>query len=186
MSAAAGVDNNQELRAAWGFSTYFYAVEKDGDLYRYTRTGGPWAAKITTCSDLYDMDIERMWGDGTGNVYLAGKNKGPNPDEGTVFLYDQNTNSCSIAYSTTTTDKFNGVAGDGSIVFAAGKAGTIVDNATGSWVESTAGTQEIKDVWVSSSKTAYYAAKGGFVTVCNQTVTLLDHFSITIYTCMTK
>jgi len=184
----ANVDNNQELRGAWGNPTYFYAAEKDGDLYRYTRTGGPWAAKITSCNALGDMDIERMWGDGMGNVYLAGKDKmggGGGDDQATLLRYNEATMACVVENTTITAKKFNGVAGNGGIIYTVGKKeaggqGLVVENTTASWIENTEGTQEIKDVWVSSSNTAYYAAKGGFVSICTDSIAAtLDHFTVT-------
>ena len=66
------IDNNQDLVAAWGNANFFYAAEKDGDLYRYSRTSGPWG-KFTQCNDDFNMEVKDIWGDGNGNLYLAGK-----------------------------------------------------------------------------------------------------------------
>lgn len=173
----ANVDNGEDLKDAWGNSSNFYTVEKDGDLYRYTRTGGPWS-KFTACNSAFDMDAEDIWGDGAGNIYIAGKDKGPNPEEATVFLYNEGTNSCSKLFSTDTENKLDGISGNGSVVYGVGKNGLILDNSSGSWSESTQGSEDFKDVWVSSSGTAYYAGKNGFVTVCTAPASTVDHFSI--------
>jgi len=119
LGPAAGAPNNKEVRSAWGDASYFYAVQKEGQIFRYDRTAGTWDAVNTTCSNDYDMDVERIWGDGTGNIYMAGKDKDPNPDQAALFLYGENfpgPATCSIINSTTSADKFNGVAGNGSVV----------------------------------------------------------------------
>jgi hypothetical protein len=173
----ANVDNNQELRGAWGDAIFFYALEKDGDLYRYSRTAGPWS-KIGACNAAFDMDVRDIWGDGAGNVYIAGKDKGANPDEAAVFLYNEGSNSCSKVFGTTTENNLEGISGNGSTVYAVGKSGLVLDNSSGAWSESTQGPNDLKDVWVSSSGTAYYAGKNGFVTTCNLITTTLDHFNV--------
>jgi hypothetical protein len=179
----ANVDAGQELRDAWGDSSYFYTVEEDGDLYRYTRTGGPWN-KFNACNALGDIDIEDIWGDGTGNIYLAGKdNMGPGngDNEGAVFLYNEATNSCSKIYTTTSKDQLDGISGNGGIVYAVGTKGLVAENTTGSWAESTQGKDDFKDVWVSNTNTAYYAGEIGSITVCNNNsgTAVVDHFVIT-------
>ncbi len=174
----ANVDSGKDLEDAWGNTSSFYAVEKDGDLYRYTRTGGPWG-KINACSSAFDMDARDIWGDGTGNIYIAGKDKGTNPKEAAVFLYNEGTNSCSKLFSTSAEDKLEGISGNGNVVYGVGKKGLILDNSSGSWSASQPGSKDLKDVWVSSSGTAYYAGKNGFVTVCNSpTPPAIDHFNI--------
>jgi MSHA biogenesis protein MshQ len=172
----ANVDNDQELRDAWGDANSFYALEKDGDLYRYSRTAGPWD-KRTACNVAYDMDVRDVWGDGAGNVYIAGKDKGPKPDEAAVFLYNEASNSCSKVFSTTTENNLEGVYGNGATIYAVGKGGLVADTSSGAWSESKVGNADYKDVWVSSSNTAYYAGKGGNLTTCS-VVSGLDHFSI--------
>ncbi len=67
----ANVDNNKELLEVWGDASSFYAVEKDGDLYRYARPGGPWS-KPTACSSSFNIEALDVWGDGAGNVYIGG------------------------------------------------------------------------------------------------------------------
>ena len=172
----ANVDNNGELRDAWGDATAFYALEKDGDLYRYTRTSGPWS-KINTCDAAFDMDVHDIWGDGSGNVYIAGKDKGANPDEAAIFVYNETANSCTRVFGTSTENDLEGIYGNGSLVYAVGKGGLVVDNSSGSFSESIFGGEDYKDVWVSSSGAAYYAGKNGFLTTCTSP-NELDHFVI--------
>ena len=172
----ANVDNNQDLKDAWGDANSFYAVEKDGDLYRYSRTAGPWA-KFGACNAAYQIETEDIWGDGAGNIYIAGKDKGANPDAATVLVYNEGSDSCSTAFATTTQNKLEGIYGNGNNVYAVGKSGLVVDNTSGGWSESTVGATDYKDVWVSSTNTAYYAGKGGFLTTCS-VVSGLDHFTI--------
>ena len=174
----ADVDNNQELESAWGDASVFYALEKDGDLYRYARPTGPWT-KVTECEDTFDMDVNDIWGDGTGNIYIAGKNKDTNPDEATVFVYNEGTDSCSVVFSTDTENDLDSVYGNGSTIYAVGKDGLVLDNSSGSWTESVEGTEDFEAVWVSSSNTAYYAGKNGELTTCTPVSAGLDHFVIT-------
>ncbi len=175
--AQANVDNGKDLEDVWGGSNSFYAVEKDGDLYRYARSAGPWD-KFIACNSAFDMEAKDIWGDSLGNIYIAGKDKGANPEEAAVFLYAEGTNSCSKLFSTTTENKLEGIYGNGNTVFGVGKKGLILDNSTGSWLESNQGSEDLKDVWVSGSGTAYYAGKNGFMTVCNPPATTADHLSI--------
>ncbi|MCP4492564.1 MAG: DUF342 domain-containing protein [Gammaproteobacteria bacterium] len=176
-ASQASVDNNQDLNGAWGDSSSFYAVEKDGDLYHYNQTGGSWDAKITACNNAYDMEAKDIWGDGLGNIYIAGKYKDANPDEAAIFQYNEVSDSCAITYSSDTENILEGVYGNGSTIYGVGKRGLVFDNSSGSWVDSTDGSGDYKGVWVSSSGTAYYAGKGGYMTVCIPT---LDHFVIDV------
>jgi MSHA biogenesis protein MshQ len=172
----ANVDNNQELREAWGDGSVFYALEKDGDLYRYSRPGGPWS-KRTACSTAFNLDVRDVWGDGTGNVYIAGKDKGAKPAEAAIFLYNEGSDSCSKLFGTATQNELDGIYGNAGTIYAVGKGGLVVDNTSGSFTESIVGGQDYRDVWVSGTNTAYYAGKKGFLTTCNP-VTELDHFVI--------
>lgn len=177
-AAQANVDNNQELTDIWGGATYQYSLEKDGDLYRYTRPGGPWS-KITACSATFNMEAQDIWGDGAGNIYLAGKDRATNPDSAAVFVYNQASNSCSKAFSTTTENEVTGISGNAGTIAAVGKKGLVLESISGSWSESKQGTNDFMDVWVSSSGTVYSAGKNGFVTTCGDATLPLDHFRIT-------
>lgn len=170
----ANVDNNQELRDAWGNGSVFYALEKDGDLYRYTRPGGPWS-KRTACSAAFDMDVRDIWGDGSGNIYIAGKDKAPNPDEAAIFRYNEGSDSCSIEFSTSTANDLEGIYGNYNTIYAVGTDGLVVDNTLGSFTQSNVGVQDYKDVWVSSSNMAYYVGQNGTLTTC---IVPLDHFVV--------
>ena len=174
----ANVDNNKDLEAAWGGASFFYALEKDGDLYRYARTTGPWS-KITACNAAFDMDVNDIWGDGSGNLYIAGKDKGPKPDEASVFVYNEGSNSCSKVFSTATENDLESIAGNGSTIYAVGKGGLVLDNSSGSWSESVVGTEDYKGLWVSPTNIAYYAGKNGQLTTCAPVSNGLDHFVIT-------
>jgi len=176
-----------ELRSAWGDLNYFYAAEKDGDLYRHSRpaVSGAWEdPRITACNDG-EFEVERIWGSGTGDIYLAGKSKGKGKGKGkggaTIFRYDEGDGMCYPEFSTNSADKFNGIDGNGSTVYAVGKDGLIVENTSGSWVETIEGADEFKDVWVSNTNTAYYAGKNGSITVCtdNSAAAIVDYFVIT-------
>ena len=173
----ANVDNNQDLRSAWGGSTYFYALEKDGDLYQYTRTAGPWN-KITACENAYDMDVRDIWGDDSGNLYIAGKNKDTNPDEATVFVYNESGGTCSVEHSSATENNLDSVYGNGSTLYAVGKDSLVVNNSSGSWTETVDGNDDYKAVWVSPTNIAYYAGKDGMITTCTPATGSVDHYYV--------
>ncbi|OUR64717.1 hypothetical protein A9Q79_05295 [Methylophaga sp. 42_25_T18] len=160
----ANIDSGEELSSSWAGSSSFFTSEKDGDLYRYTQSSGVWD-KFTACNTNFDMEAKALWSDGAGNVYIAGKDKTPN--EASVWLYNENSNNCSKLFSSSTEDKFEGIYGSGSIVYAAGKKGLIATNSSGSWAETTQTTVDLKAVWVSDSEKAYYAGKSGFATDCS-------------------
>ncbi|MBL4705967.1 MAG: hypothetical protein JKY54_15690 [Flavobacteriales bacterium] len=166
VGALANIDSTEELSDIWGDSSSVFTVEKDGDLYRQTKSSDSWD-KFTACNTAYDMEAKSLWSDGSGNVYIAGKDKGPNPDEASVFLYNEGSNSCTKVFSTSTGDKFEGIYGSGSVVYAAGKKGLVANNSSGSWVESTQGSSDYKAVWVSDSDTAYTSGKNGYVLSCS-------------------
>jgi MSHA biogenesis protein MshQ len=123
------------------------------------------------------MEAEDIWGDGAGNLYIAGKDKGPNPDEAAIWQYNEGSNSCSRVFGTSTEDTLEGIDGNGVTIYAVGKKGLVVDNSSGSWSESTVGNKDYRDVWVSGTNTAYYAGKNGLLTTCS-VVGGLDHFTI--------
>jgi hypothetical protein len=194
LGPVAGAPNNKEMRSAWGDAQFVYVVQKEGQIFRHLRSSNPniaagWNADLTgsddfnACSDNYDMEVERIWGDPSGNLYLAGKEK-TGGDQATVLVYD-GVNSCSIEYETPDppriADKFNGIAGNGNVIYAVGKNGIIAETTSGSWEETQEGGDEFKDVWVSNTDTAYYAGKNGSVTRCvdNSDDAIVDHFLIT-------
>jgi len=177
----ANVDKKGELRDAWGDANNFYAVEKDGDIYNYQPRpypNGSWS-KIELCNDDFDMDINDIWGDGSGTIYLSGQLKGKGKAKSAaVFAYREGPPAtCDVEYPTTSADKLEGISGNGSTVYAVGKDGLVVDFSSGSWSESFIGGEDYKDVWVSSTGTPYYAGKNGVLTTCS-VVSGLDHFSI--------
>jgi MSHA biogenesis protein MshQ len=163
-AAQANIDSGQELSDIWSDATSVYTVEKDGDLYRQTKSASTWD-KFAACNTDFDMEAKSLWSDGLGNVYIAGKNKTTN--HASVFLYNENTNNCSSVFSSSTQDKFEGIYGSGSNVYAAGKKGLVASNISGDWVASTQGSEDLKAVWVSGSGIAYYSGKGGFATTCS-------------------
>lgn len=179
----ADVDNNQELRGSWADAANFYAVEKDGDLYHYDKSlvSQSWA-KIDSCSNIDDinMDSKSIWGDGAGNIYIAGKDKGASPKEATILRYNEDLGTCSKVFSTTTEDKFEAISGYGSVIYAVGKDGLVATNASGSWVESTQGSEDWKAVWVSDTETPYFAGKRGYISTCTPAPPQnnLDHFKL--------
>jgi hypothetical protein len=178
-SGEANVDNGKELRSSWADAANFYTVEKDGDIYHYTKASQTWN-KISTCSDAFDdMDAKGLWGDGAGNIYITGQDKDPSPKEASIFRYNEGSNSCSKVFSTTTEDKFEAISGYGSVIYAVGKDGLVATNASGSWVESVQGSEDWKAVWVSNTETPYYAGKDGYITTCSLPAPLSpDHLSI--------
>ena len=164
MSGGSQADIQDDLQEAWGNTSIFYTVDKDGILYRHTKNTGTWD-DFTACKSSYDMEAKSLWSDGAGNVYIAGKNK--DNDDATVFLYSEQTDSCSVVASSSTEDKFESIYGNGGVVYAVGKDGLVIENSTGSWVESTQNTDDLKAVWVSNTNTAYYAGKDGYITSCS-------------------
>lgn len=165
-SSQANVDNNGELRSSWADLANFYTVEKDGDIYHYTKASQTWN-KITACNAAFDIDSKSMLGDGGGNIYIAGQDKGTSPKQASIFLYTQATNSCSKVFSTATEDKFEAISGYGSVIYAAGKDGLVVNNSSGSWAETIQGSEDWKAIWVSDSQAPYYAGKNGYINTCS-------------------
>ena len=193
----ANIDKKGELRDAWGDANNFYAVEKDGDIYNYRPRpypNGSWS-KITKCNDDFDMDINDIWGDSSGTIYLSGQNKGGGKKgknkSAAVFAYREGPPAtCDIEFSTTTGDKLEGISGNGSTIYAVGKGGLVADYTAGSWTENVVGGEDYKDVWVSSTGTPHYAGKNGVVTTCVSDVGItqfiISPFSTTASTCLSN
>jgi hypothetical protein len=118
------------LIGSWANATSFYTVEKDGDLYHYTKSSQTWN-KLSACNTAFNMDSKGIWGDGAGNIYISGQDKGPSPKEASIFLYAEGTNSCSKVFSTATEDEFGAISGYGSVIYAVGKDGLVVNSSSG-------------------------------------------------------
>lgn len=164
MSSPAGLGSKLELRDIWANSNSVYTLNKTGGLYRYTKSSDKWDT-FTACESSYSIDAKSLWSDGLGNVYIAGKNN--DNKNATVFLYNEVSDSCSVLASSSTQDKFESIYGNGSVVYAVGKKGLVLENSTGTWGESTQSTDDLKAVWVSNTNTAYYAGKKGYLTTCS-------------------
>jgi len=164
-SGQANIDSDEDLQDAWGNGNTFYTVEKDGDLYRYTNSTDSWD-KFSACNSAFAIEAEALWSDGSGNVYIAGKN-----GNASVLKYNEGTNSCTEIATSNLEDKFSGIYGYGSTLYAVGKKGLVSSNISGSWVATQdAGVEDYKSVWVSDSSSAYYSAKKGVVTSCTNTI----------------
>jgi hypothetical protein len=151
VSAAAGTSNDT-LTDVWGDANAVYALGEEGELYRFDRGAGSWDAVDTSCSA--GKGFEDLWGDAAGNIYLTRRKD--------VYLHDGS--SCAVTASSTR--DLIGVHGSGSQVYAAGKNGSVLYFDGAAWTPSTAGGDQINDVWVSSRGNAYYAGKAGSITTC--------------------
>ena len=156
VSGAANTDND-DITDLWGDANTVYAINEKGELYRYNRSTGNWYAPNTDC-DAGDK-FEDLWGDGLGNVYLAGKKE--------VYVFDGST--CAVA-STASEDLFgvSGWSNDGSVI-AVGKKGTVFEYDGSTWSETQVGNKELQDAWVSPNGNAYYAGKNKELTTCTCT-----------------
>lgn len=153
-SVAAGADN-KDIEDAWGDGNFFYAISEQGRLYRYDRNTGSWLPPDTSCTA--GDRFEDLWGDSSGNVYLAAQKD--------VYIYDGA--SCTLA--ATANENLLGIYGwaQGGSVFAVGKKGTVLEYDGDTWTETqTVEEDELKDDWVSPAGNAYYAGKKKELTVC--------------------
>ena len=167
----AGTDNNDDFEDAWGNSTYVYGLTKAGHLFRYTRSDGSWT-EITTCAAGGGVDFKDLWGDGSGNIYFAGKSGG----SGVVYKY----NGSSCTQVATATEELKGIYGSTSTgaIYAVGKKGYYQYYNGSSWAQKRQGSKDFNDVWVASDGTPFYSGKKGTLTTCTITSTF-DHIRIT-------
>lgn len=112
---------------------------------------GNWAAPDTACSG--GKDFEDLWGDSTGNIYLAARNE--------VYLH----NGSNYSVEVSTAGDLYGAYGAGNQVFAAGKTGVVLHFDGNTWQESTDATNDINDVWVSAAGNAYFSGTNAEITV---------------------
>lgn len=151
VSAAAGTGNTI-LVDVWGDANSVYALGEDGELFRFDRGTGLWDPVDNRCTA--GKGFEDLWGDAAGNIYLVRRRD--------VYLHDGS--SCAVTASTNR--DLIGVYGSGSQVYAAGKNGAVLHYDGATWTPSTAGGDQINDVWVSSLGNAYYSGKAGSITTC--------------------
>ena len=158
LSAAANT-GSEDLEAAWGNATNFYALGKNGNLYIYNRSGDSWST-TTTCASAISDDANALWGDSSGNIYIA-------IDGGAVYKYD----GSSCTQVVTASDDLKGIFGSDTTgeIYAVGKNGEIVFYTGSSWVSASEGSEDINDVWVSSTGNAYYAIDKGYASSCTYT-----------------
>jgi MSHA biogenesis protein MshQ len=189
VSAAAGSTGN-DLEKIWGNSSYVYALQKDGTLYIHDRSAGlptngaTWSS-VTLCTAPGGIDFKDLWIDGNGDVYLSGKDK--SNKDGVIYKYDTGAASCTnvaTAVAGGGDKSLEGIYGStaGGKIIAVGKGGVLLTYNGSTWSESSQGTTDIKDVWISSSGNEYYAGKGGEVIICTIPVTscTLGSFSIAV------
>jgi MSHA biogenesis protein MshQ len=155
-SGPAGTDN-RDLEDVWGDANNVYAMSDRGELYIYNRASGTWAPRDDACRQ--GNNFEDLWGDGAGNIYLVRRED----------VYRYNGGSCAVV--ATASDRLYGIYGsnDGQI-YAGGRDGVVMRFDGSSWTESTEATQDINDVWVSPSGTAYYGGDGAEITTCTVAV----------------
>jgi len=158
VSSAASTGSN-DLEAAWGNSTNFYALAKNGSLYVYNRSGDSWST-ITTCASAISDDANALWGDSSGNIYIA-------VDGGAVYKYDGST----CTQVATASEDLKGIFGSDTTgeIYAVGKDGEIVYYNGTSWVSASEGSQDINAVWLTSSGNAFYAIDKGYTSTCTYT-----------------
>ena len=159
--SAAANTGSRDLEDAWGNSTYFYALAKDGTLFQYNRNTTTWTT-ITTCATAANDDVKDLWGDSSGNIYIAGKG-------GAVYKYDGS--SCILVASPS--EDVEGIFGSDVTgeIYAVGDNGVVMYYSGGNWIASTQGNEDLKDVWVSPSGNAFYASKKGYTSTCSLSVT---------------
>jgi len=155
LSSAANT-GSVDLEAVWGNPTNLYALGKNGNLYVYNRSGDSWST-ITTCASAIGDDANDIWGDNSGNIYMA-------VDGGAVYKYDGST----CTQVATASDDLDGIFGSDTTgeIYAVGKDGEIVYFNGTSWVSASEGNEDINAVWVSSSGNAYYAIDKGYTSTC--------------------
>lgn len=172
-ATAAGTDSNDKFEDAWGNSTFVYGLTEDGNLFRYRRSSGMWT-EIATCAVGGNIQFEDLWGDGSGNIYLVGKNDATNV--GVIYKYD----GSSCTNIVTSTDDLNGIYGSTSTgeIYAVGDSGYVQYYNGSVWTESQPGADDLNDVWVASDGTAFYSGDGGTLTTCAVALTF-DHIRIT-------
>ena len=171
LGSSAGAGSSDKFEDAWGNSTYVYGLTEKGELFRYTRSSGAWT-EITTCAVGGSIQFEDLWGDGSGNIYLAGDNN----TNGVVYKY----NGTTCSQVATATDDLKGIYGSTSTgeIYTVGKNGYTLYYNGSSWTEVRRGTEDLNDVWVASDGTPFYSGDGGTLTTCSITSTF-DHFLIT-------
>ena len=153
--AAAGTGNGS-LTDAWGNSSFFYALDDDGTLYRFDRGAGTWSSPDTLCKT--GNGFEDLWGDSAGNIYLVKRKE----------VYRHNGTSCSVVANSS--QNLNGVSGAGNQVFAVGKKGVVLQYDGVTWQESVEASSEINDVWVSGTGNPYFAGKKAEITSCAEAI----------------
>ena len=164
-SAAAAV-GAQDLEDAWGDANSFYALGKNGTLYQFNRGTSTWSAPDTLCAAA-GTKFKDLWGDGAGNIYFASDNG----------VYLNNGTSCTLVAAST--EKLEGIYGSTTTgeIYAVGKKGVVMFFDGASWTETTEGTEDLKDAWVSSAGNAYFTGKGGQMLNCSKS-RLAHHFLI--------
>lgn len=152
--SGAASTSNDDLEDAWGDAASFYAMDGDGDLYRYDRGTGFWDAPDTTCA--VNNNFQDLWGDAAGNLFLVHKKQ--------VWRHDGST-CTQVASSNEDLIGISGTDVTGEI-YAVGKKGDIVWFDGSVWQSTQYGNEDLRDVWVSDTGSAYYAGKDAEVTVC--------------------
>ncbi len=170
--SSAGAKSSDKFKDAWGNSSYVYGLTEAGYLFRYDRSGGSWS-KISTCNIGGNIEFKSLWGDASGNLYLAGEDN----NNGVVYKYDGS--SCSLVV-TSTNNKLKSIYGSTATgeIYAVGKNGTVLYFNGSSWSSSTQGTQDLNAVWVDNTGVPYYAGDSSQVTTCVSSI-FIDHFLIT-------
>ncbi|ROR34194.1 DUF6701 domain-containing protein [Inmirania thermothiophila] len=183
LSRAAGTGGKDDFKDLWGDASTLYALTDDGKLFWLDRASGVWRSDGASCP-ARTRGFESLWGGG-GVLYLAGKDD----KKGAVYRWDGA--SCTVV--ATALEDLKGIYGAGADrIVAVGKKGVVLSWDGAAWSETTeAGGTDLEEVWVSPSGLAYYAGKGGTVTVCSGAVPTLDHFVVdagagTASTCMPR
>ncbi|MEL7448930.1 MAG: DUF6701 domain-containing protein [Pseudomonadota bacterium] len=146
------------IEDAWGDANGVYALDDRGILYRFDRTGGTWDAPDTLCN--VGGGFEDLWGDGTGNIFLVRRAQ--------IYLNDGAT--CTLLE--TAPENLRGVSGSTATgeVYAVGNDGAVMYYNGAAWQESTEGSQDLRDNWVSAIGNAYFAGRSGQLTACQKVV----------------
>jgi len=160
--------NNTDLEKVWGTPARVYAIDKTGNIYSRDRSTAA-TTTDTLCNVGGGVEFKDLWVDAAGDIYLAGKRTGKG-------VFKNNGTGCTQVV--TAAEDLEAIHGNDGYIYAVGKLGDVLNFDGTSWSETTQGSEDLKDVWVSPSGAPYYSGKNGEVTVCTPPAPRVDHYEI--------